>query len=140
MRVLILQFFSLAKLQILIACKRFRSYGMCEEKTKKKERKKESQKNKMEIFIFDFPDCKKNKWNSGGIFPIIIAKVFFTFKSFASLCCSYLRAAPIPYIQDTILNLLNSYLRTTTIPVLVFVHSISWYILWNSNFVHFKVR
>ena len=44
-----------------------------------------------------------------------IVKVF-VLNSFASLCCGYLGAAPIPYVQDNILNLPNPYLRSTTIP------------------------
>ena len=39
----------------------------------------------------------------------------FIYKSFASLCCVYFGAAPIPYVQDAILNLLDPYLRSTTV-------------------------
>ena len=39
----------------------------------------------------------------------------FIYNSFASLYCGYLGAAPIPYVQDTVLNLHNPYLRRTTV-------------------------
>ena len=39
----------------------------------------------------------------------------FHLSKFASLRCGYLGSAPIPYVQDTILNLPNSYLRSTTV-------------------------
>ena len=35
----------------------------------------------------------------------------FIYKSFGLLCCDYLGAASIPYIQDAILNLSNPYLK-----------------------------
>ena len=40
---------------------------------------------------------------------------FFICKSFRSLYCGYVGAAPIPYVLDAILNLPNSYLRSTTV-------------------------
>ena len=40
---------------------------------------------------------------------------FFIYKIFASLCRGYLVAAPLPYIQDAILNLPNPYFRSTTV-------------------------
>ena len=49
----------------------------------KKERKKKS---KIEIFAFNFFNCKEKSWDSGAIFFIRIAKVFI-YKSFASLHC-----------------------------------------------------
>ena len=41
----------------------------------------------------------------------------FNYKSFASLCSVYFGAAPIPKVQDAILNLPNPYLRGTTEPL-----------------------
>ena len=41
----------------------------------------------------------------------------FIYKSFASLHWVYLEAAPIPYVQDTISNPPNPYLRGTTVPL-----------------------
>ena len=35
----------------------------------------------------------------------------FVYKSFPSLCCSFLGAAPVPYTQDTIFNLPNLYIQ-----------------------------
>ena len=39
--------------------------------------------------------------------------LLFAYKLFASLCCIYLGVAPISYVQDTILNLFNTYLYYT---------------------------
>ena len=39
----------------------------------------------------------------------------FVYKSYASLGCDYLGAAPIPYVQEAILNLPNPYLRSTIV-------------------------
>ena len=58
-------------------------------------RKKGKKKNKIEIFMFDFLDSEEKSWDSGGMFYIRIAKGFL-YKSFASLQCVYLGAAPIP--------------------------------------------
>ena len=40
----------------------------------KEERKKK--KSKIEIFMFDFPDCEEKSWDSGAVFYIRIAKGF----------------------------------------------------------------
>ena len=58
------------------------------------EKKKEERKNKIEIFAFDFLDYEKS-WDSGAIFYIRTTKGFI-YKSFSSLHCVYLGAAPIP--------------------------------------------
>ena len=36
-------------------------------------------------------------------------------KHFALLCCHYCGAAPIPYVQDAILNLPDPYIGSTTV-------------------------
>ena len=50
-----------------------------------------------------------------GVYFTIKKLRVFVYKHFASLCCGYLGAAPIPYVQDTILNLPNPYIRSTTV-------------------------
>ena len=71
---------------------------MKENKETKKQRNKEGNKknNKAENVMFDFLNCKKNKLNCMGIFYIGI------FQFFHQLDFSITRAAPMPYVQDTI--------------------------------------
>ena len=65
-----------------------------EERRKKKERRKRK-KNKIEIFAFNFFDCEEKSWDSGLHLTLEQLRVFI-FKSFASLHCVCLGAAPIP--------------------------------------------
>ena len=51
----------------------------------------------------------------------------FVYKTFASLCCAYLGAAPIPYVQDIILNPPNPDLRSTT---LLLDNQVIVHVLW----------
>ena len=53
-------------------------------------------------------------------FTLEYLKVFI-YSSFASLCCVYVRAAPIPSVQDNIFNLANPYLRSTIVLLDTFV-------------------
>ena len=60
------------------------------------------------------------------------------FKLCLLLCFVFLGAAPIPYVQKAILNLPHSYLRHTTIHVLlnVYMHVFLWLqaeLLYDSN-------
>ena len=52
-------------------------------------------------------------WPTGLELPIRQFYENLILRKFEAL--QYIEAAPIPYVQDTILNLLNPYLRSTTI-------------------------
>ena len=77
-----------------------------------KEEKKEQQQN--QISVQDFLTVRRIIGTLGVYFSLQLLRIF-VHKSFASLCCGYLGPAPTPYVQDVILNLPNSYLRSNTI-------------------------
>ena len=74
--------------------------GTCERKERKNPK----------IFTFDFLDFE----NMGVYFTTDQLNIF-VYNSFAAFCHGYLGATPIPYVQDAISNLLNPYMRSTTI-------------------------
>ena len=80
-------------------------FGLC-----MKENKKEM--NKIEIFTFDFSTMRRIN-ETLGIYLALKQLMVFICKSFASLCCVYLGAAPICYVQDAILK--PVYLGSTTV-------------------------
>ena len=43
---------------------------------KEEEERRKKEKNKIEIFMFNFLDCEDKSWDSGAIFYIRIAKAF----------------------------------------------------------------
>ena len=45
--------------------------------------------------------------------------MFLSISILPSLCCDYLGAAPTPYVHETILNLPTSFVRNTTVHVLL---------------------
>ena len=51
---------------------------------------------------------------SGSIFYNRIRRVFVC-KCFASLCCGYCGAAPVPYVQDSVLNPPDTYIGSATV-------------------------
>ena len=58
-----------------IVCIQLKLFESCLRKRKKKKERKKT-KNKINIFMFDFFDCKEKPWDSGAIFDIRIAKGF----------------------------------------------------------------
>ena len=77
-------------------------------------KRKKEKENKIEISCLLFSTMRKINITLRVYFALQYLSVFF-YKNFASLCCGYLGAVPIPYVQDTILNLLKPYLRSATI-------------------------
>ena len=65
---------------VRFVCKCLILIELCESEKKKEVRKKErgkkEEKNKIDIFTFDFLDCEEKSWNSGVTFYIRIAKGF----------------------------------------------------------------
>ena len=49
---------------------------MFDEQEERRRKNKKKKKNKIEIFTFDFLNCKEKSWDSGAIFDIRIAKGF----------------------------------------------------------------
>ena len=64
--------------------------------------------------MFYFLNCVRINGTLGVYFTLELSWVS-VYKSFASFCSDFLEAAPKPYVQDTILNLPNPYLRSTSI-------------------------
>ena len=81
--------------RIVCICQILFELRLMEKKERKKKERRQKKKNKIEIFAFDFLDCKEKSWDSGAIFCIRIAKGFHLLE-FASLHSVYLGAAPIP--------------------------------------------
>ena len=78
----------------------------------RKERRKRRAESKFSCLFF--LTMRRIKGTLGVYFTLKQLRVF-TCKSFVSLCCGYLGADLVPYVQDAIFNLPNPYLRSITI-------------------------
>ena len=84
------------------------------------EGEREMMMNKNKLFTFDFLKFEEHEQISGSKFRNTVVK-FFVYKLFSSLWCGCHGAAPIPNVQDAILNLPHPCLHVQSINIKILI-------------------